>query len=115
MYSATFWEIFFSVAAFVFILPTLIGAARGVRDLTTVILFNVLALVSLGVGWIAAMGFACFGESRRPPRGMRRTRLSHRAGRMYRAPGPLGGTPFESVARFGPGPGNRVGVAPRQR
>lgn len=66
MYSATFWEVFFSAAAFVFILPTLIGMARGVDDLATVVLFNVLALVSLGVGWIAAMGFACFGEKMRP-------------------------------------------------
>ena len=70
MYSATFWVIFALVAAFVFILPTLIGVIRGVNDLGLVIVLNLLGLVTLAVGWIGAMLVACLSP-KKPPRHIR--------------------------------------------
>lgn len=98
MFSARFWEVYLLVFAFVFILPTLIGVIRGVNGLGTVILLNILALVSFGVGWIAAMGFACFweGRARREPR-IRIPEVPKP--RHNYDPGPLRGTPFESLAK----------------
>lgn len=98
MLSTRFWEVYLLVFAFVFILPTLIGAIRGVHGLGTVILLNILALVSFGVGWIAAMGFACFweGRARREPR-IRIPEVPKP--RHDYDPGPLRGTPFEPLAR----------------
>lgn len=98
MFSARFWEVYLLVFAFVFILPTLIGVIRGVNGLGTVILLNILALVSFGVGWIAAMGFACFweGRGRRAPR-VRAPGIPEPSHDYD--PGPLRGTPFESLAR----------------
>lgn len=105
MHGAVFWEIFIPVAAFVFILPTLVGVIRGADNITAVILFNVFALVSFGVGWIAALGFACIGK-RAPTRGGPRKMRSVREARPPRrqVPDPdynldaLRGTPFESLA-----------------
>ena len=65
IYSTQFWVLFFLVAAIVFVLPTVIGIIRGVDSLGLVVLLNILALVSLGVGWLGAMAFA-FGPKHRP-------------------------------------------------
>ena len=99
MYSATFWEIFFLVAAFVFILPTLIGMVRGVDNLLLVVFLNVLAPVTVGVGWIAAMGVACFGERMLPPRRMRAQRRSRQVSSLP----PAGqACPWPPAPRLGP-------------
>ena len=65
-YGTQFWVLFFSAASIVFILPTAIGIVRRVDNLALVIVLNVFALVSLGVGWLGALLFAC--TPRRAPR-----------------------------------------------
>jgi hypothetical protein len=66
IHGTQFWVLFFGVAGIVFILPTVIGIVRGVDNLSAVIMWNVFALVSLGMGWIGAMLLA-FGPRREPP------------------------------------------------
>lgn len=98
MHGAMFWEIFIPVATLVFILPTIVGLIRGANNITTVILFNILALVSFGVGWIAAMGFALIGKRESAPV---RVPAQPRPVRRTSVPdydlGSLRGTPFESL------------------
>lgn len=101
MYGATFWGIFFLVAAFLFILPTLIGLIRGVDNMLLVIFLNVLGLATLGVGWIAAMVVACSWERSLPPRRVRRADASVRQPPKTYDPGRFRGTPFEAAARAG--------------
>lgn len=56
----------FSALAAGFILPTAIGLIRQVDGIGLVVIFNVLGLVTVGVGWLAAMILACALPKRLP-------------------------------------------------
>lgn len=63
--SYEFWILLFLVLAVVYLLPTLVGAIRGVDRLALVFLVNLIGAPT-GIGWVAAMILA-FGPRRLPP------------------------------------------------
>jgi hypothetical protein len=66
--SMWFWAALLSCAIFLYVLPLIIAAARGVKGLGYVVLFTVLTLV-LPVMWLGALILAVFlPRSRQPQR-----------------------------------------------
>jgi len=63
--SAAFWVLLMMVLCAIYLLPTFIGAIRGVDQLALVFLVNLIGGITF-VGWPAAMILA-FGPRRRPP------------------------------------------------
>jgi hypothetical protein len=63
--NAAFWMMLIVALCAVYLLPTLIGAARRVDQLALVFLVNLIGGTT-GVGWLAAMILA-FGPRRLPP------------------------------------------------
>lgn len=63
--SAVFWLLLMGVLAVLYLLPTLIGLARGVDALALVFLVNLIGAPT-GIGWAAALILA-FGPRRLPP------------------------------------------------
>jgi hypothetical protein len=63
--SAAFWVLLVLVLCAVYLLPTIIGAARGVDRLALVFLVNLIGGTT-GIGWPAALILA-FGPRRLPP------------------------------------------------
>lgn len=66
--SQTFWTIYLCAIAVLFTIPTVTALVRGAKGLPLVIGLNVLGAVIPVPCWIAAMGFAVCGKSKRPPR-----------------------------------------------
>lgn len=60
--SYAFWILLFLALTIVYLLPTLVGAVRGVDRLALVFLVNLIGGAT-GIGWIAAMILA-FGPRR---------------------------------------------------
>lgn len=60
--SYAFWILLFLALTIVYLLPTLVGAVRGVDRLALVFLVNLIGGAT-GIGWIAAMILA-FGRRR---------------------------------------------------
>lgn len=63
--SGVFWVVAVILSTVLFMLPTLIGLARGVDQLALVFLVNLIGAPAL-IGWPAALILA-FGPRRRPP------------------------------------------------
>jgi Superinfection immunity protein len=63
--SAAFWVVLILVLCAVYLLPTIIGTARGVDRLALVFLVNLIGGTT-GAGWLAALILA-FGPRRLPP------------------------------------------------
>ena len=63
--SAAFWVLLVVVLVVIYLLPTLIGAIRGVEALALVFLVNLIGAPTV-IGWAAAMILA-FGPRRLPP------------------------------------------------
>jgi Superinfection immunity protein len=63
--SSAFWILIFTVLIVVYLLPTLIGLARGVDAQALVFLVNLIGAPT-GIGWAAALILA-FGPRRLPP------------------------------------------------
>ena len=62
--SGVLWILAFTVLPVLYLLPTLVGAARKVDGLALVFLVNLIGAPT-GVGWVGAMIMA-FGPRRRP-------------------------------------------------
>jgi hypothetical protein len=63
--SPAFWILAIAALCVIYLLPTLIGAVRGVDQLMLVFLVNLIGGTT-GIGWPAAMVLA-FGPRRLPP------------------------------------------------
>ena len=63
--SGVLWILVFTALPVLYLLPTLVGAIRGVDRLALVFLVNLIGAPS-GIGWFAAMILA-FGPGRLPP------------------------------------------------
>lgn len=102
MYSSPIvWVLLILAAALLFFLPTIIAVIRDSEDKGLVVMLNIFGVTLPVFGWIAAMGFAIFSLSRRPPRHMRRTHYPAVPPPRDYDPGPFRGTPFEAAARRG--------------
>lgn len=66
--SQVFWTIYPSVVALLFAIPTTTAVIKGTRGLPLIIWLNIIGAVIPVPCWIAAMGFAVCGASKRPPR-----------------------------------------------
>lgn len=66
--SQTLWTIYLSGIAVLFAIPTITALIKGTKGLPLVIGLNVIGALIPVPCWIAAMGFAVCGASRRPPR-----------------------------------------------
>jgi hypothetical protein len=111
--SATFWILMFLAGGILFVLPVIIGLIRGVDDMGLVFYLNVLGLLSLSIGWFAAMLVACFDP--------KRARARRAPVKAYSPPPPpsalptpFQGTPFESVAHYRHWAEQHSGAAPSQ-
>ncbi|MCL2581468.1 MAG: hypothetical protein FWE35_03325 [Streptosporangiales bacterium] len=62
------WALYFAGLAILFFLPTLTALVKRTKGLPTVIGLNVLGVILPVPCWIAAMGFAVCGVSRRSSR-----------------------------------------------
>lgn len=100
MYSSpAFWALCF--LSLVFVLPTIIGLIRRVDNIGILIMLNLLGIPTLLAGWVVAMLMACFWSRRPKPLNIRQFSPAPQPPRMDYDPGPMRGTPFESVARAG--------------
>lgn len=72
--SQALWALYFSGLALLFFLPTITAIIKGTRGIPTVIGLNVLGVVLPVPCWIAAMGFAVCGPSKRLSRQPSRVR-----------------------------------------
>lgn len=66
--SQALWMLYFLILAILLFLPTIIALIKHTKGLPTVVGLNVLGLALPVPCWIAAMGFAVCGPSKRPPR-----------------------------------------------
>lgn len=98
--SSQIWAIAIA-SVLIFLLPTIIAIIRGVEKLWLVIVFNLLGIPTLLAGWVAAMMGAWMLPRRGRAAPLRQPRHVRSASRVDHDPGPLRGTPFESLARSG--------------
>ena len=115
MYSSpVFWILLFLGIALVFVLPTIIGLIRHVDNIGLLIGLNLLGIPTFLAGWVAAMLMACMWPRRPKPQPAYQPYSAFRSPRMDYDPGPMRGTPFESLARSGFWAEQPKAVAPRR-
>lgn len=96
-----FWALYSLAFVLILALPVIIGLIRRVDHIGLVIAFSLLGIPTALAGWVVAMLFACLWSSRLKPRPVPETDPALRPSSGEYDPGPMRGTPFESLARSG--------------